>query len=193
MALPCRSGQSGPCGPLDHATPCPARPDPTGYFGRTNENTPPPKCLNPKGDERCEHEPEPAFETPAEWAPWLQTIRQNVRHHINPPAALGSGHRALSDKAAAEAYKWSLQEAFGNKLRCHAESFVSYTTDMGVELGLADFAVNDLEGLLPRWVHRVGLQPDVFMAEGGADAQVFIASQTDSAGPAPPPSMHLLS
>ncbi len=99
---------------------------------------------------------------PAEWHPFLDTLRKNIRLHINPPAALGSGHRGLADKAAAEVYKWALQQPFGTKLQHHANSYVAFTTDMGVEVGLADFIVPTagVDGLLPSWVHRDGLAPD---------------------------------
>ncbi len=95
-------------------------------------------------------------DVPREWAPWLATVRQNIRQHINPPAALGSGNRGLAGKASVEVHKWALQEPFNRDLALHAQSYASYTTDMGVELGLADFVVpaNGVEGLLPSWVHR---------------------------------------
>ena len=42
------------------------------------------------------------FEDPAlqagGWQPFLDTIRNSIREQINPPAALGSGHRSLADK-----------------------------------------------------------------------------------------------
>ncbi len=97
-----------------------------------------------------------------EWVPWLRTIITSIREHINPPTALGSGHRALADKAAAEVYKWALQEPMGAPLASHASSYVSHTSDMGVELGLPEFTIPDdgIERLLPGWMHRAGLQPE---------------------------------
>ncbi len=77
---------------------------------------------------------------------------------MNPPAALGSGHRTLASKVAAEVFKMALQEPFGKPLRRHADTFVSFTSDMGVELGIPDFAVSGqsdcIEQLLPSWFHR---------------------------------------
>jgi hypothetical protein len=98
-----------------------------------------------------------------EWVPWLRTIHSNIREHINPPSCLGSGHRALADKAAAEVYKWALQEPLGAPLSAHSSSYISHTSDMGVELGLPEFIVPEgVERLLPGWLHRSGLQPESF-------------------------------
>ncbi len=120
-----------------------------------------------------EDNPRVDFEVPPEWLPWLRTIRENIRRHVNPPAALGSGNRGLAGKASAEIYKWSLQEPFDRNLSAHARTYASFTSDMGVELGLPDFVVPEdgVEKLLPTWVHRHTLGPDV----GGQDqpAQVF--------------------
>jgi hypothetical protein len=120
---------------------------------------------NGEGD-GAESAPRFLDETPVEWEPWLQALCENIRQHVNPPAALGSGHRSLSDKVAAETYKWSLQEGFGKDLSAHAQSYISYTSDMGIELGIADFAVpGGAARLLPNWVHRGDIQADAAQDE----------------------------
>ena len=103
-------------------------------------------------------------ELPQQWLQWFGTVGRNIRQHINPPAALGTGHRTLASKAAAEAYKMALQEPFGRPLNVHTESYASFTSDMGVEIGLADFAVPcGVDALLPSWFHRLVLGSDVTM------------------------------
>ena len=60
----------------------------------------------------------------------------------------------------------------GRSLELHAATYVSHTSDMGVELGLPDFTVSDVNSLLPPWLHRNPLEPELF--EEPAD-QVFEA------------------
>ncbi|CAE7488403.1 unnamed protein product, partial [Symbiodinium sp. KB8] len=96
-----------------------------------------------------------------EWVPWLQTLRSNIHEHINPPAAMGSGHRSLSDKAACEVFKWHLQHPITSDLFQHGASYVAHCSDMGVELSLPDFHVSgSVEALLPDWLHRF-IPPDI--------------------------------
>ena len=90
-----------------------------------------------------------------EWMPWLQTLKESVREHIHPPAAMGSGRRSLADKAASEVYKWQLQHPPVVKLSEHASSYVAHCSDMGVELSLPDFRVAGSVGsLLPEWLRE---------------------------------------
>ena len=42
------------------------------------------------------------------WQPLHDTLRKNLLMHIHTPAGMGSGHRGLSDKAALEVWKWSI-------------------------------------------------------------------------------------
>ena len=44
-----------------------------------------------------------------ERGPRLKLIRCAIREHVNPPAALGSGHRGLHDKVSAELHKYYFQ------------------------------------------------------------------------------------
>ena len=91
----------------------------------------------------------------AEWVPWLQLLKTHVREHINPPTALGIGHRSLADKASSEVYKWQLQMPPTADLAVHSNSYIAHCSDMGVELGLPDFEVSgSVSALLPRWLTR---------------------------------------
>ena len=41
------------------------------------------------------------LEVPAAWTSWLDAIKRNIRYHVTPPTAVGSGHRGLVHKASA--------------------------------------------------------------------------------------------
>jgi hypothetical protein len=86
-----------------------------------------------------------------EWKEWLRCIRSNIYEHINPPMALGSGHRALSDKTAAECFKLRLQTDASVDLDAVARSFASQSGDMGLEMGMPAFRVASQDSLLPDW------------------------------------------
>ena len=90
-----------------------------------------------------------------EWVPHLKVLQKHIFEHVNPPAAMGSGRRSLADKAASEVYKWHLQHAETTSLSEHADSFVAFCSDMGVELSLPDFHVpGSVDALLPDWLER---------------------------------------
>ena len=85
-----------------------------------------------------------------DWLPHLRVLSSEVREHINPPAALGSGHRSLMDKASAEVYKWALQTPAGASMETQASSYIAHTSDMGVEIGLPDVQFDGpVHSLLP--------------------------------------------
>jgi hypothetical protein len=129
-----------------------------------------------------------ASDLPDHWVPWLRSIRDHVHEHINPPCALGSGHRSLADKASAEVYKWALQEPFCKSLGVHAASYLSHTSDMGVEVGLPDFSIaGDVETLLPSWFHREELAPDVPMEVLGNGVGVCCGANNCQEFLPPPP------
>ena len=109
-----------------------------------------------------------------EWMTWLQTLKDGVREHIHPPAAMGSGRRSLADKAASEVYKWQLQTPPVVKLSEHASSYVAHCSDMGVELGLPDFRVaGSVDSLLPEWLREKHQHlPDVDNGGGPDPAQL---------------------
>lgn len=94
--------------------------------------------------------------------PATRVLAASVRELISPPAALGSGHRGLADKASAEVYKWALHSFPGQPLADHAMSYIAHCGDMGVEMGLPDFElIGPVETLLPKWMERQPLHPDL--------------------------------
>eukprot|EP00972_Heterocapsa_arctica_P023836 3512553-Heterocapsa_arctica.AAC.1 len=74
------------------------------------------------------------------------------------------------------AFAWALHCPSQRPLSSYTAGFHSMTTDMGVELSLADFQCDTPESLLPEWVTRGGLEMDVDHApsgsEGSGDAPV---------------------
>ena len=78
-------------------------------------------------------------------------IHENMTSSISPPVALGIGHTKLQDKAAALLYTFFLECGWAH-LVFFLNAFASFTTDMGVELGLNDFSNLDFNQLLPRYV-----------------------------------------
>lgn len=86
-----------------------------------------------------------------EWVPWLKQIGSSMREHIHPPADLQSGFEGLSHKAAAMSWSLSMECSSREALRQVVRSFVSFTTDMGVELGLSDLQ-QPVDRFLPSWL-----------------------------------------
>lgn len=105
--------------------------------------------LHDEGDDAWRKTP-----PPSEWQPWLRTIKDDVFMLIDTPTALGSGHRGAADKAANMVSAWSLHTPASQTMSNVAESYRSMTTDMGVEMAVADFCIADPSRLLPEWVQR---------------------------------------
>ena len=76
-----------------------------------------------------------------------------------PPTAFGMGHTSIQDKAAALLYTLFLESGWSN-LASVLNSFLSFTTDMGTELQLNDFASIDFNKLLPRHVVNGKMETD---------------------------------
>ena len=102
--------------------------------------------------------------------PWLQILLRNIREYINPPGALGSGHRGLAHKAGTFVYALHLQTAAHVPLQQQADSYQSHTADMGIELGFPNLHLSDrgIDGLLPDWIER--MSPDVVCHVNGPAA-----------------------
>ena len=124
------------------------------------------------------------------WVPWLKIICSSIREHIHPPVALASGHRGLADKTAAEAFKFHLQTSRKVPLKRIADTELSQTGDMGVEMGIPDFRIKSHESLLPVWVQNLDTsldveaiseeqlpsQPDIEEGSGSLDGPMLAAS-----------------
>ena len=85
------------------------------------------------------------------------------------PSLLGAGHVDLASKVAACLYYYAILCGDVSTLRLFLKSFCSSTTDMGVEMGFADFKTDSFAGLLPTWVHAGGsLRVENDMGDGDA-------------------------
>ena len=96
-----------------------------------------------------------------------QELMAGVRVHTQPPQALALGLTALESKLAALLYSFFLEVGSMKGLKMFLSTFVSFTTDMGTEMGTASFILDDLQKLLPEWLAEPLLNPDV--DEGGED------------------------
>lgn len=113
-----------------------------------------------------------------EWKPFLAVIGANVLGHVFTPAAVSSGHRGLSDKAAAQMFQWPHECDDGEKesLQTFTDSFYSTTGDMGTELSIARLCLCDGPWeLLPAWMDREPLETNLDLHE-----TVSIASRHDA-------------
>ena len=91
-----------------------------------------------------------------------------IRRHDHPPVALGKGCHALSDKASALMYCWCLELSSLEDVCDFQNSFRAFTTDMGAEMGVAEFRHIDQSSLLPSWMNKLSLDADVD-CDGGVE------------------------
>ena len=92
----------------------------------------------------------------AEEAPFLQ--------HTHLPICMGSGFSGVAHKMAGLLQCFCLERPKQEDLVAFINGFVSFTTDMGTEIGLSNFKGNSLRDLLPTWALAPGdqsLQDDV--------------------------------
>ena len=88
------------------------------------------------------------------WDAWHKTICKSFFEVINPPSALGAGHRGVANKASHLMFATALHTPASTPLSTECDSFHAICTDMGIELSIADFLCKDPQELLPPWVGR---------------------------------------
>ena len=95
----------------------------------------------------------------ADHAYLLATVRP--QHDI--PVVLGSGAESTGHKVAAMLHKFALLvgHTHGIHLQQYCDSFFSFCSDMGAELGITHFHVSDLWSLLPSWMQHEPMQLDL--------------------------------
>eukprot|EP00971_Amphidinium_carterae_P351392 6492089-Amphidinium_carterae.3 len=101
-----------------------------------------------------------------------------VRRHHSLPQALGSGATSLTNKVVALTFAWSLgrnKETLKEDLQSFLSSFISCCTDMGTEIGLAEYLASEPTALLPDWfkVEATNLDDMVEMASDDGLANPF--------------------
>ena len=96
-----------------------------------------------------------------EWRPHLDTIAQSFHHHVCPPAALES--TSLADKCAALRHMFYPELPASVSDRSFLSSGASHLSDMGTELGIADFEA--VTNLMAPWYDRSDGGLDIDMGD----------------------------
>eukprot|EP00969_Alexandrium_andersonii_P333546 14741337-Alexandrium_andersonii.AAC.1 len=73
---------------------------------------------------------------------------------------LGSGCTSLQHKTATFAYQLYLHHLSGDAFLNALKSVRCVTSDLGVEVGIADWRAEDARNLLPDWLDVAVLRPD---------------------------------
>ena len=97
---------------------------------------------------------------PADWIPDLENLKL-ISEHIFAPTTLGSGHTSGANKVGCMLHQWNLELPPSVALRDHSCTFVSHTSDMGVEMSSTHFSVENIDDLLPDWVNRGDLRQEL--------------------------------
>ena len=117
-----------------------------------------------------------------------QVVRRGILRRHGLPRALGSGAASAAHKAGALLMAWSAgrdRTDLEARSRDFTSSFMAFCTDMGTELGLAEFRVESHLSLLPDWFLGSEVQPDVDMDEGEEFPLLSSALEPDADVPSP--------
>ena len=106
----------------------------------------------------------------------MTTLRSNLVEHTWVPAAIGLSHANTAHKAAAFLHSCSL-EVEQNQIQDLLVNTVSFTSDLGVEIGIPGFRSNLVE-LLPPWRHQQlqELQADESIEAAGENATTLLST-----------------
>ena len=108
--------------------------------------------------------PEPLL--PEERVRLCKVLLNLVKVHVQIPTALALGHTDLPSKVDAMMHACSLEAGSVHVLQEMVNSFCSITTDMGTELGMAEFRCASVESLMPEW-HPERSHPRIFVDDTG--------------------------
>ena len=96
-----------------------------------------------------------------------QVLRRHTNLHTEVPVAITKAD--LSHKCQAQVHKWYLESSTLDDLQARRNSYRALCLDMGTELGIPEFNLPDLEGLMPAWSSLPArLEPDMEDAEPSA-------------------------
>ena len=104
-------------------------------------------------------------------------IANAFRRHLRPLQVLGSKRATLEHKVMAWLSSFRLETASTNSLVQDLHRVVSFCTDMGTELGVADFVCKGVDAALPPW--RAAAAPSALQADVddvGSDAAVAVVA-----------------
>ena len=88
------------------------------------------------------------------------TLHKRLQDHACLPVAMGHAKAAIEDKCAAFLHSTAMESANLVSLRAHLDNFVSWTTDLRVEVGIPNFSVLNWQSLLPPFL-QAPLEADV--------------------------------
>ena len=89
------------------------------------------------------------------------TVHAFVVQEHDVPVVLGSGAESIANKCAAMLHKWSVFLGDSTCLPEHLKSFFSFCSDMGAELGIGHFHVENFMSLLPAWQRHEAMEVDL--------------------------------
>ena len=83
-------------------------------------------------------------------------IKSRIRFHLCIPITLGQGHTSIEDKCGGSVHQLAIDSYDIPHLEREHDEFISDTTDLGVEVGTADFhsPPGSLQTFLPEWFFR---------------------------------------
>ena len=81
----------------------------------------------------------------------FKSLEEALRPHIALPSCLGLGHTNISSKASALMYSHALESSDFQDLAMKNQRVHAMCTDMGTELGLPGFSLNNLSDIFPSW------------------------------------------
>eukprot|EP00974_Lingulodinium_polyedra_P093033 9013729-Lingulodinium_polyedra.AAC.1 len=79
-------------------------------------------------------------------------LKDQLLPHVCVPASMGQGCTDVASKVLAATHQLAVESPDVRVLQEMLKSFVSMTTDMGVELSMAEFDLQQLDDVLPIWV-----------------------------------------
>ena len=98
-------------------------------------------------------------------------IKSKIGFHLCIPVTLGQGHTSIEDKCGSSVHQLAVDSYDVPHLEREHDEFISDTTDLGVEVGTADFHMppGNLQTFLPEWFFRskgqIGVDDGVVGAE----------------------------
>ena len=113
-------------------------------------------------------------------------IAEKVGFHQCVPGSMGQGHTALEDKASTSTHQYGFDAHDLPHLARELDEIISGTTDMGVEIGTAEFHTREdkLQDLLPGWFFSSGQGGE--MGDDGADLEALdVVAPVDQSGDPP--------
>jgi hypothetical protein len=95
-------------------------------------------------------------------------LRQNIAEHTLPPVGMGRKASSTEHKIRAWLHAMLLDHGTDQGMVRALASFMSMTTDLGVESQIADYECKSWQDFLPSWQRAGFLQPDCEAADEGA-------------------------